>query len=355
LRFRRGDGSGFRPPPAPAASRSGSCASTKGRERCLASSLRSTAVLQGGGGVGLGGQLFPRLLPRRLATEPRQRHRGGGRQHQQPQPAGGTAIGPQSARGGGGSPGRFLQAPLCPGAGRHRLGACSATSGRRKATAMKPLGDAFIKLVKMIIAPVIFLTVVTGIAGMSDLGKVGRVAGKAIALLPLLLDPGADRRPDRRQCRPAGRRHEHRPGHARQPRRSQGYAAKAHETDGRRLPDEHHPGDHRGRVRRRRHPAGAVLLDAVRRRPGDGRRARRSRCSTSCSADGADLQAGRHPDEGRADRRLRRHGLHHRQVRHRLGRQPGRPGRHLLPDLADLRAGRAGRGGALQRLLDPVA
>ncbi len=45
--------------------------------------------------------------------------------------------------------------------------------------ALKPLGDAFIKLVKMIIAPVIFLTVVTGIAGMRDLAKVGGVALKA--------------------------------------------------------------------------------------------------------------------------------------------------------------------------------
>jgi aerobic C4-dicarboxylate transport protein len=44
---------------------------------------------------------------------------------------------------------------------------------------LKPLGDAFIKLVKMIIAPVIFLTITTGIAGMRDLGRVGRVAGKA--------------------------------------------------------------------------------------------------------------------------------------------------------------------------------
>ncbi|MBB6413889.1 cation:dicarboxylate symporter family transporter, partial [Mesorhizobium sangaii] len=44
----------------------------------------------------------------------------------------------------------------------------------------KPLGDAFIKLVKMIIAPVIFLTITTGIAGMNDLQKVGRVAGKAM-------------------------------------------------------------------------------------------------------------------------------------------------------------------------------
>ena len=45
---------------------------------------------------------------------------------------------------------------------------------------LKPLGDAFIKLVKMIIAPVIFLTVVTGIAGMNDMKSVGRVAGKAM-------------------------------------------------------------------------------------------------------------------------------------------------------------------------------
>jgi aerobic C4-dicarboxylate transport protein len=44
---------------------------------------------------------------------------------------------------------------------------------------LKPLGDAFIRLVKMIIAPVIFLTVVTGIAGMRELDKVGGVALKA--------------------------------------------------------------------------------------------------------------------------------------------------------------------------------
>ena len=48
-------------------------------------------------------------------------------------------------------------------------------------TSLKPLGDAFIKLVKMIIAPVIFLTVTTGIAAMHDLRKVGRVVGKAMA------------------------------------------------------------------------------------------------------------------------------------------------------------------------------
>jgi aerobic C4-dicarboxylate transport protein len=47
--------------------------------------------------------------------------------------------------------------------------------------AMKPLGDAFIKLVKMIIGPVIFLTIVNGIAGMPQLRSVGRVFAKAMA------------------------------------------------------------------------------------------------------------------------------------------------------------------------------
>lgn len=47
-------------------------------------------------------------------------------------------------------------------------------------TAMKPLGDAFIKLVKMVIAPLIFLTVVTGIAHMPGLGGVGRTFAKAL-------------------------------------------------------------------------------------------------------------------------------------------------------------------------------
>lgn len=47
-------------------------------------------------------------------------------------------------------------------------------------TSLKPLGDAFIKIVKMIIAPVIFLTVVTGIAGMNNIKKVGNVAAKSM-------------------------------------------------------------------------------------------------------------------------------------------------------------------------------
>jgi len=54
------------------------------------------------------------------------------------------------------------------------------------AIAMKPLGDAFIRLITMIITLVIFSTVVTGIAGMEDLKKVGRVGGKALLYFELV-------------------------------------------------------------------------------------------------------------------------------------------------------------------------
>jgi len=94
---------------------------------------------------------------------------------------------------------------------------------------LKPLGDAFIKLVKMVIAPVIFLTVVTGIAGMRDLGKFGRVVLKAFAyfltfstlalvlgmVVGNLVHPGAGMNID-----PATLHSE----------KVAGYAAKAHET-----------------------------------------------------------------------------------------------------------------------------
>ncbi len=49
------------------------------------------------------------------------------------------------------------------------------------AVQLKPLGDAFIKLVKLVIAPVIFLTVSTGIAGMTSMSRLGSTTGKALA------------------------------------------------------------------------------------------------------------------------------------------------------------------------------
>jgi aerobic C4-dicarboxylate transport protein len=56
------------------------------------------------------------------------------------------------------------------------LGYLAPTTG----SAMKPFGDGFIKLIKMIIAPIIFCTVVAGIAKMGNMGKVGRVGLKAM-------------------------------------------------------------------------------------------------------------------------------------------------------------------------------
>ena len=55
------------------------------------------------------------------------------------------------------------------------LGALAPDVGK----AMRPLGDTFVKLVKMVIGPIIFLTIVLGIANMLDLKKVGKVGGKA--------------------------------------------------------------------------------------------------------------------------------------------------------------------------------
>ena len=51
---------------------------------------------------------------------------------------------------------------------------------------MKPFGDAFIKAIKMIIAPIIFCTVVHGIASMQDMKKVGRVGLKALIYFEVL-------------------------------------------------------------------------------------------------------------------------------------------------------------------------
>jgi aerobic C4-dicarboxylate transport protein len=95
---------------------------------------------------------------------------------------------------------------------------------------LKPLGDAFIRLVKMIIAPVIFLTVATGIAHLRDVARVGKVAAKAFAYylsvstLALILGlvvanvvrPGAGMNVD-----PA----------TLDPEAVAGYVARAHETD----------------------------------------------------------------------------------------------------------------------------
>lgn len=60
------------------------------------------------------------------------------------------------------------------------IGGCIGYFKPKFGVELRPLGDAFVSLVKMLIAPIIFATVVVGIAGMGDLKKIGRVGGKAL-------------------------------------------------------------------------------------------------------------------------------------------------------------------------------
>jgi aerobic C4-dicarboxylate transport protein len=60
------------------------------------------------------------------------------------------------------------------------IGVCLGHFYPDSGAAMKPLGDGFIKLIKMMIAPIIFCTVVVGIAGMEDMKKVGKTGGYAL-------------------------------------------------------------------------------------------------------------------------------------------------------------------------------
>ena len=73
------------------------------------------------------------------------------------------------------SPGPMVSAPVRPGSRRNPYGRPPGPLLSTVGEVMKPLGDAFIKMIKMLIAPIIFFTVVHGIASMKDMRKVGRV------------------------------------------------------------------------------------------------------------------------------------------------------------------------------------
>jgi aerobic C4-dicarboxylate transport protein len=60
------------------------------------------------------------------------------------------------------------------------LGIALGCASPATAISMKPLGDAFISLIKMMIAPIIFCTIVSGVAGMNSMKRVGRVGAKAL-------------------------------------------------------------------------------------------------------------------------------------------------------------------------------
>ena len=58
------------------------------------------------------------------------------------------------------------------------------------AVAMKPLGDGFIRMIKMVIGPIIFLTIVSGIAHVGDIRKVGKIGGKALVYFEIITTLG---------------------------------------------------------------------------------------------------------------------------------------------------------------------
>ena len=184
---------------------------------------------------------------------------------------------------------------------------------------MKPLGDAFIKLIKMLIAPIIFCTVVHGIASMEDMKKVGRVGIKALIYFEVmttvaliigliivnLWQPGAGMNVDPATLDTKAIADLHRQGR----RAEHG-----------RVPAAHHP-DHRGRrLRRGRDPAGAVRRHPVRLRAALAGREGQAAAAPHRPDGARVLRHRRHRHEGGADRRLRRHGVHHRQVRRRHAR-----------------------------------
>ncbi len=100
------------------------------------------------------------------------------------------------------------------------------------AAQMKPLGDGFIKLIKMIIAPLVFGVVVHGIASAGDLKKVGRVGVKSIIYFEVVTTIALDPRHRRRLRLRAGPRDERRTPRRSTPARMSAYVERTKEIHG---------------------------------------------------------------------------------------------------------------------------
>ena len=188
---------------------------------------------------------------------------------------------------------------------------------------IKALGDGFIKLIKMVIAPIIFCTVVSGISHIQDASKVGRVGVKALvyfevvssfALIIGLVDGQSD--PGRSR---AGREARRRGG--RELRQAGGSAEVG------RFRPQHHSRQRGRRAGARRHPAGAAVRHPVRLCADGARRARPPAARPHRRHLARGIRRDRHRHEGRAARRLRRDGLYHRKIRARGARQSDRTDR----------------------------
>ena len=210
------------------------------------------------------------------------------------------------------------------------------------AAKMKPLGDGFIRLITMVITVIIFCTVVSGIAGMENLKKVGRIGGKALLYFEIvstlalfagmlvgnLSHPGAgfNVNPATLDAKSVARL-----------RRSRETA----ERD--RLPDEHYSDHHGGRFRAREYSAGAAGGDPVRLRAVADRRKGQTGRRVFRFPDSGGLQHRQHADVARAHRRFWRDGLYRGPLRNCVARPAGKIDRDVLCDLHSLRAGGHGR------------
>ena len=221
------------------------------------------------------------------------------------------------------------------------------------AAQMKPLGDGFIRLIKMIIAPLVFGVVVHGIASAGDLKKVGRVGVKSIVYFEIVTTIALVLGIVVAYALRPGPRHERRPGLARRQRDEHLHRACGAHRGRRRLPHERHPVDVRRGLRRGRHPAGAGDRGAVRRGPVADRRARKARRPPDRAHHRCPVQDHRLHRPAGAARRLRRHRLHGRQLRRRLAAAARLPGRALLRLGRDLRLRHPRPDHAARRLLDP--
>ena len=184
---------------------------------------------------------------------------------------------------------------------------------------LKVLGDLFVKIVKMMIAPIVFCTIVTGITSLTDSKKIGKTLGKSLGLFyvltilslliglatVLLIKPGQGMHIDPTHLDPS-------------------VAANATKTAAagivHRVRPAHRPGHVLRRLRRGGGAAGAAPGHPVRLRPQQDRSGRADRAERHQQLLPHAVRGLRLPDAAGPGRRVRRDGVHRRQVRHQVHR-----------------------------------
>ncbi len=216
--------------------------------------------------------------------------------------------------------------------------------------ALKPFGDGFIKLIRMLLAPIIFGTVVVGISKMGDLKEVGRVRPEGAHLFRDRLDDRAGDRPCDGQPHRAGCRHECRSEHDRHQVDFNLYSG-GEDAGRNQLLFKHHPGHDRRCLRQRQYAAGDPVLGAAGRRSRPARPARQGRRRFHRYDLASPVSRRGTCDVSRADRRRRRHGLYDRPIWHRFAALARRAHARGLRDESHFRFSGSGtdctRGGRL--------